>query len=68
MAMKPFQKINHFPGMSEICRKDHLARNLNRLARMHPKDYDFFPKTWVLPLEYGLDHLVLTPLTPGQVR
>ena len=22
------QKINHFPGMGEICRKDNLARNM----------------------------------------
>ena len=28
--MKNFQRINHFPGMSEICRKDLLSRNLTR--------------------------------------
>lgn len=31
------QKINHFPGMSEICRKDLLARNLNRMFKQQPK-------------------------------
>jgi hypothetical protein len=39
--------------MHEICRKDHLARNLARLSRLFPKDYNFFPKTWILPLEWA---------------
>jgi len=26
--LKPYQWINHFPGMGEICRKDSLARNM----------------------------------------
>ena len=26
--LKPYQRINHFPGMGEICRKDSLARNM----------------------------------------
>ncbi|XP_012256315.2 tubulin polyglutamylase TTLL13-like isoform X2 [Athalia rosae] len=51
--MKRFQKVNHFPGMTEICRKDLLARNLNRMLRLFPKDYNFFPKTWCLPADHG---------------
>lgn len=51
--MKRFQKINHFPGMLEICRKDLLARNLNRMLRLFPKDYNFFPKTWCFPADLG---------------
>ncbi|KAI8848593.1 tubulin-tyrosine ligase/Tubulin polyglutamylase, partial [Chytridium lagenaria] len=50
--MQPYQKINHFPGMHEICRKDHLARNLSRLSRLLPKEYNFFPKTWTLPQDW----------------
>lgn len=46
-----FQKINHFPGMLEICRKDLLARNLNRMLRLFPKEYRIFPRTWCLPAE-----------------
>lgn len=39
--------------MLEICRKDLLARNLNRMAKLFPKDYNFFPKTWCLPADLG---------------
>ena len=40
--------------MLEICRKDLLARNLNRILKLFPKDYNFFPKTFYLPAEYVL--------------
>ncbi|XP_077630369.1 tubulin polyglutamylase TTLL13 isoform X4 [Crocuta crocuta] len=53
MDMKRFQKINHFPGMTEICRKDLLARNLNRMQKLYPTEYDIFPRTWCLPADYG---------------
>lgn len=53
MEMKSYQKINHFPGMSEICRKDLLARNMNRMLKMFPKDFHFFPRTWCLPADWG---------------
>lgn len=52
MRLKPFQKINHFPGMYEIGRKNNLARNLNRMRKHFPKDYDFYPRTWQLPSEW----------------
>ncbi|XP_001358370.3 tubulin polyglutamylase TTLL13 [Drosophila pseudoobscura] len=51
--MKRFQQINHFPGMIEICRKDLLSRNLNRMFKVYPHDYKIFPKTWMLPADYG---------------
>ncbi|KAM8729330.1 tubulin polyglutamylase ttll6 isoform 2-T4 [Acanthopagrus schlegelii] len=51
--MKRYQKINHFPGMSEICRKDSLARNMNRMLKLFPKDYNIFPRTWCLPADYS---------------
>lgn len=37
--------------MNEICRKDSLARNMNRMLKLFPKDYNIFPKTWCLPAE-----------------
>ncbi|TGZ74249.1 hypothetical protein CRM22_001037 [Opisthorchis felineus] len=39
--------------MSELCRKDSLARNLNRMAKIFPKDYAIYPKTWSLPAEWN---------------
>lgn len=49
--MKAHQKINHFPGMYTLSRKNYLARNLIKMEKKYPNDYNFFPKTWVLPSE-----------------
>lgn len=51
--MRRFQKINHLPGMYEICRKDLLARNLNRMLKQFPDSYQIFPKTWCFPADYS---------------
>lgn len=51
--MKPYQKINHFPGMYTLARKNYLARNLNKLRKLFPQEYDFYPLTWVVPAELG---------------
>lgn len=51
--MKPYQKINHFPGMYALARKNHLARNLMKMRRAHPSQYNFFPKTWLVPAEHA---------------
>lgn len=52
MALAPFQKINHFPGMSTLSRKAGLARNLTRMRAAFPKEFGFFPDTWTLPADY----------------
>ncbi|TDG50701.1 hypothetical protein AWZ03_003005 [Drosophila navojoa] len=76
-SMKRFQQINHFPGMMEICRKDLLSRNLNRMLKMYPGDYRIFPKTWLLPTDtydvavYASKHkrtFILKPYSSGQGR
>ncbi|CAH1775587.1 unnamed protein product [Owenia fusiformis] len=51
--LKPFQRVNHFPGMGEICRKDCLARNMMKMAKVHPEEFDFVPKSWIFPSEYS---------------
>ena len=56
MALKRYQKINHFPGMIEICRKDMLARNITRMMRLFPKEYYITPKSWCLPSEWAQLH------------
>ena len=57
--MKPYQKINHFPGMFEISRKNYLAKNLNKFREAFPEDYDFYPQTWILPQDYNSFKLAL---------
>lgn len=47
--LAPWQRINHFPGMSHISRKNRLAQNLGKMQRRFPKEYAYYPKTWVLP-------------------
>ena len=47
--LNPWQKVNHYPGMYSITRKNHLARNLMRMKRAFPDEFNFFPATWVLP-------------------
>ena len=49
--MQGYQKINHFPGTSSITRKNKLGRNLMKLLRMFPTEYNFFPQTWLIPYD-----------------
>eukprot|EP00899_Mesostigma_viride_P008762 jgi/Mesvir1/17888/Mv12960-RA.1 len=50
--MRGYQRINHFPGMLEICRKCTLARHLKKIATQCPKQYTFFPRTWTMPEDW----------------
>jgi len=49
--LRPYQRINNHPGISALSLKNNLARNLMRLCKVFKEEYDFFPKTWVLPSE-----------------
>ena len=35
--MKHYQKINHFPGMFTLSRKNYLARNLTKIEKTSPE-------------------------------
>ncbi|XP_039176949.1 tubulin polyglutamylase TTLL7 [Crotalus tigris] len=50
--LQNYQRINHFPGMGEICRKDFLARNMTKMIKSQPQDYSFIPRTWIFPAEF----------------
>jgi tubulin polyglutamylase TTLL6/13 len=39
--------------MYALARKNFLARNLTKLRKVFPEDYDFYPQTWVLPSEFA---------------
>ena len=47
-----FQRLNHFPKISEVCWKDFMYnRIVNMQTSKGKKHFDFVPKTYVLPLE-----------------
>ena len=48
--LKPYQRVNHFPGTWSIGRKDNLHKRLmSRLRRHGPEAYGFFPQGFILP-------------------
>ena len=49
--LKPFQRLNHFPGMYVLARKNHLGKHLNKMRKRFDKEYEFYPRTWMLPSE-----------------
>jgi tubulin polyglutamylase TTLL6/13 len=49
--IQPWQSINHFPGMPNIARKNRMGQNLNKMLKLFPKEYSFYPRTWILPGE-----------------
>ena len=46
------QKINHFPGIEVLARKNLLGLNLMAMQEHFPAEYNFFPETWTIPLEF----------------
>ena len=47
--LKSFQKVNHFPSMNGVTKKNNLAASLKKMKNHYPVDYGFYPKTWVIP-------------------
>ena len=47
--MKPHQVINYFPGIDEICKKNLLIKHIYKMKKHFPLEYDFIPKSWILP-------------------
>eukprot|EP01038_Epipyxis_sp_PR26KG_P005590 gene5590-7718_t len=50
-TIQPWQTINHFPGMPNIARKNRMGQNLNKMLKLYPREYAFYPRTWILPTE-----------------
>uniref|UniRef100_A0A8C2W7B2 Tubulin polyglutamylase TTLL4 n=1 Tax=Chinchilla lanigera TaxID=34839 RepID=A0A8C2W7B2_CHILA len=58
-AIRDHQKFNHFPGSSQIGRKDQLWTNLSRMQSLFgKKEFDFFPESFILPQDLKLLHKV----------
>ena len=51
--LSDWQRVNMIPGMQEMAKKTSLARALNRMKKLFPDEYDFYPGTW-LGLGVGL--------------
>lgn len=58
-GLELYQRVNHFPGMFHIYRKNYLAKNIEKMRRAFPEEFDFYPKTWLLPTDHAevLAHL-----------
>ncbi|XP_069954404.1 tubulin polyglutamylase ttll-5-like [Cherax quadricarinatus] len=50
--LKPYQVINHIPRANGLCRKDSLARALQKMKHVFGAVFDFIPATYLLPCEY----------------
>lgn len=51
--MHLFQKINHFPGIYILARKNLLGLSLMAMREHLEQEYDFFPETWVIPMQFS---------------
>lgn len=53
IKLKPFQKINHWPGMNSLHTKNGLAATMRRMVKIFPEEYgNIHPQTWTLPEEW----------------
>ncbi|CAL4108250.1 unnamed protein product, partial [Meganyctiphanes norvegica] len=50
--LRPYQVLNHIPRAFNLCKKDSLARSLQKMKRVFGSIFDFFPHTYLLPGEY----------------
>ncbi|XP_053422750.1 tubulin polyglutamylase TTLL11 isoform X2 [Nycticebus coucang] len=47
-------QVNKFPGMSEMVRKITLSRAVRIMQNLFPEEYNFYPRSWILPDEFQL--------------
>lgn len=47
--LRPWQVVNRLPMVNLICRKAPFARTVERIGRFFPHDYNFVPKSFILP-------------------
>lgn len=47
-------QVNKFPGMVEMLRKINLSRAVRTMQQLFPEEYNFYPRSWILPEEYQL--------------
>ncbi|XP_044634794.1 tubulin polyglutamylase TTLL11 isoform X1 [Equus asinus] len=47
-------QVNKFPGMTEMVRKITLSRAVRIMQNLFPEEYNFYPRSWILPDEFQL--------------
>ncbi|XP_019396670.1 PREDICTED: tubulin polyglutamylase TTLL11 [Crocodylus porosus] len=47
-------QVNKFPGMTEMVRKITLSRAVRTMQDLFPEEYNFYPRSWILPEEFPL--------------
>ncbi|XP_066112415.1 tubulin polyglutamylase TTLL11 isoform X4 [Saccopteryx bilineata] len=47
-------QVNKFPGMTEMVRKITLSRAVRIMQNLFPEEYNFYPRSWILPDELQL--------------
>lgn len=75
-SIKPFQKVNHFPGAFHIGRKDRLWMHISEMQEKWGSEFEIIPYTYVLPKDLQLlknyldedpnNHIILKP--PASAR
>lgn len=49
-GLHELQRVNHFPGSTELTRKDRICVHFERMAKRFGREgFDFLPETYVLP-------------------
>ena len=62
-SLLPYQRINKIPGMNILCLKSNFFQTLNHMKILFDSFFNFYPTTFLLPIQYTEfqnEHLKLT--------
>jgi tubulin polyglutamylase TTLL6/13 len=66
--MNLHQKINHFPGIYILARKNLFGLGLMSMREHFPEEYNFFPETWTIPLQFSQFRHYYESVEKGKAR
>ena len=55
-------RINKFPCMNQLLRKGPLSFSLNIMRKIYDQEYDFYPRTWFLPVYLIFQNYIFSPV------